>query len=81
MSIVNYVMSLLQFDMSSHDINEEDLEEYKMLTDFESTEIIRYRKLFLKLIDDSGDGYMTKEIFKNIEGVVRQLGGMLISCT
>lgn len=68
MSIVNYVISLLQFDMNSHDINEEALEEYKMLTDFESTEIIRYRRLFLKL--NNNNEYMTKEIFKNIEGDV-----------
>lgn len=68
MNIVNYVISLLQFDMNSHDINEEALEEYKMLTDFESTEIIRYRRLFLKL--NNNNEYMTKEIFKNIEGDV-----------
>jgi len=66
MSFVNYLLSVLQFGSSSHDINEEALEEYKMLTDFESTEIIRYRRLFLKL--NNNDEYMTKETFKNIEG-------------
>lgn len=66
MNIVNYVISVLQFNISNHDINEEALEEYKMLTDFESKEIIRYRRLFLKL--NNNDEYMTKEIFKNIEG-------------
>lgn len=66
MSYVNYVISVLQFGISSHDINEEALEEYKMLTDFESTEIIRYRRLFLKL--NNNDEYMTKETFKNIPG-------------
>ena len=66
MSFVNYMISALQFGSSSHDINEEALEEYKMLTDFESTEIIRYRRLFLKL--NNNDEYMTKGTFKNIEG-------------
>ena len=62
----NYIISFLTFDIGNHDILDEDLEEYKMLTDFEYTEIIRYHDLFLKLTDKNE--YMTKDIFQNIEG-------------
>ena len=65
-NIIDYIISFFNFDLGNHDILDEDLEEYKMLTDFEYTEIIRYRNLFLKLTDKKE--YMTKDIFQNIEG-------------
>jgi Ca2+-binding EF-hand superfamily protein len=64
MEAFNYVKSYFE-DRSSADISEEKIEEYKMSSGFSQKEIVRLRKVFLRITNDSET--MTKSMFENIE--------------
>ncbi len=59
------LFSFFVFQLGSSDISEEKMEEYRMLSGFKPKEIVRIRKLFLKLT--SGTEELKKEVFDKIE--------------
>lgn len=65
----NYFKNILNFFIKENygDITEEQMEEYKMLSDFKLSEIVRIRKLYLEYTN--GIETMSKDIFVNIEGI------------
>jgi Ca2+-binding EF-hand superfamily protein len=62
--LLSYFRSIVSLDT---DIDEEKIEEYKMLSGFQAKDIVRLRKVFLELTN--GSESMSKEVFCGIEGI------------